>query len=388
MKKIFPGFSLLLLFACSTEQNPGPTPAPETNDILVSDDKAQIGDPEFDPYNQRICWQSITDHKLWVCGIDPATGKLAVANGQQTLIDDALVPLASTFNGGEWAFSRAGAAIVYSKLGAGNARYAAVATETGSTWAVNVLTSSPDRINPRATKNPTDNVAAFQYLTSPGSGTTKYKYLNAPGTELSIPDFKDAHWAEDEQVLTGILPNNQVGLFDPANPAAPVQLTATPGTVYSRPYMWRAPDQNNARMFFAKANGNEIHVFIETVPNSRVFSPFLQFRSPSANPGYSNIGSPEPVIYKGKSYISFMASSSPLETTGEPAEIWYAALNKVNPVYKMVSDAVVRTRTDPEPYPTASTLYIYYTEVDDSANPDGILDPTTILKLRRCDTGL
>jgi hypothetical protein len=45
-------------------------------------------------------------------------------------------------------------------------------------------------------------------------------------------------------------------------------------------------------------------------------------------------------------------------------------------------------RTDPETYATSTNLYIYYTEVNDSASPDNTLDPTTILTLRRCETGL
>ncbi|MDX2128355.1 MAG: hypothetical protein SFU91_04895, partial [Chloroherpetonaceae bacterium] len=81
-------------------------------------------------------------------------------------------------------------------------------------------------------------------------------------------------------------------------------------------------------------------------------------------------------------------SSSPLETSGEPAEIWIATVGIPIPTFKKVSDDVVRVRTDPEPYPTSTTLYIYYTEVDDAANPDKKLDPTTLLRLRRCETGL
>ncbi|WP_310391901.1 hypothetical protein [Hymenobacter sp.] len=397
MKNLHAAALLLLLCACGKEKEVTPTPnVPDSaTGILVSDARAQIGDPEFDPYTGRICWQSITDHKIWVCAIDPVTGKLAVANGQQTLVDGGdVVPLTATFNAGEWAFSRAGAAIVYTK-NSGGSRYVAVATETGAagtpgaTWALNTLMTTPNRFLPRATKNPNDNVAAFQCATSPGTSTTKYKFFDNPGTEFSIASFSDAHWADDEQVLTGILPNNQVGLFNPANPtAAPVQLTQTSGTTYSRPYMWRAPDQGNARMFFAKANGNEIQVFKETAPGSNAYAPFQQFRCPSTNPAYPNIGSPEPVIYKGKSYITFMASSSPLETTGGPAEIWLATVSSTAPAYKMVSDNSVRARTDPEPYPTAAGLYIYYTEVDDAATPDNVLDPTTILRVRRCETGL
>lgn len=359
------------------------------HDILVSSALAKIGDPEFDPVNKRICWQSIDDHKLWICNLDTNTWGLSVPDGKQTVLDAGLIPLAQTLNAGEWGFSENGAYIFYNKL-IGNVPYVAAAVENGTAWSLNTLTDAPNRFNPRATKNPGDAVAMVQYVTFPGTGTTKYKYANAPTTEYSIPNFKDAHWAEDEQILTGILPNNQVGLFNPASPGAPVQLTFTPSDTYSRPYMWRAPEYQGARMFFAKANGSEIRVFKESSPGSNTYTPFMQFSSPSSRPDYNNIGSPEPVIYQGKSYISFMASSSPLETSGAPAEIWIASVDSLTPLIRMVSDDVLRVRTDPEPFPTDSTLFIYYTEVNDSldASSYGVIDPTTLLKLRRCDTGI
>lgn len=386
MKILTTVFFIFFLIGCSDSNDPI-VPSNEITDIVVSDENAQLGDVEVDPFKQRISWQTIDDNKLWVCNIDPITGKLAVGNGKQTLIDD-IIPLSTSFNSGEWSFSKAGTAIVYGKVGAGGTKYVAIAKENTAGWTITTLDTSPDRFNPRATKNPNDDVAAVQYVTFPGTSTTKYKFFNDTNTEFSIANFSDAHWADDEQVLTGILPNGQVGLFDPANPATPIQITSNTSVVYSRPYMWRAPDQNNARMFFAKANGNEIQVFKESSANNNVYLLFSSFKSPSTNTAYINIGSPEPVVFKDKSYITFMTSLSPLETSGEPADIWYAYVGNSTPTFKKVSDDAVRVRTDPEPYPTASTLYIYYTEVDDSATPDKALDVTTILKLRRCETGL
>lgn len=372
--------------SCSNNQEPV---ALDTNveDILVSDDTAKLGDVEFDPYNKRICWQSIDDNKLWICSINPATGKLAVGSGKQTLIDQDIVPLTTSYNSGEWAFSQEGSAIVYNK-NIGGTFYIAIATEIGSLWTLNTSTTSPNRFNPRATKNINDAIAAVQYVTFPGTGNTKYKFNNNFGTELSINNFTDAHWAEDEQLLTGILPNKQVGLFNPLNPIAPIQITNNSANNYSRPYMWRAPEFGNARMFFTKVNGNKIEVYKETTTGSNNYVLYSQFNCPSTT--YKNIASPEPVIFKGKSYISFMAAESQLETSGKPAEIWIANVDTVNPVFIRVSDGSTKVRTDPEPYVDFENnqLYIYYTEVDDSITPDFLIDQTTILKLRRCRTNL
>jgi len=383
-------FSVFLFFSCNKDNDNAPSLVDSNftaKEILASSATAKLGDVEFDARNNRISWQTIDDHSLWVCKIDPVTGVLAVPDGKQTLIDASIAPLTTTYNSGEWAFSQAGTAIVYGKI-ISNKFYIAIAAESGNTWTLNTLTGNPNRFNPRATKNHNDAVAAMLYLPYPGTGTTYYKGLNNVNNEFTIANFKDAHWAEDEQLLTGILPNNQVGLFNPSSPAAPIQLTFNSGTTYSRPYMWRAPEYGNARMFFTKANGTQIQVFKETTQGSNQYTLFQTFTSPSANASFSYIASPEPFIYKGKSYISFMASPSALETSGLPAEIWFAGISATAPLFRKVSDDASKVRTDPETYATSTNLYIYYTEVNDSASPDNTLDPTTILTLRRCETGL
>lgn len=356
-------------------------------DILASSATAKLGDVEFDAINRRMSWQTVDDHSLWVCTIDPVTGVLSVPDGKQTLVDASIAPLTTTYNSAEWAFSKSGSSLVYSKI-VGGKFYVAVATETNNTWSSNTLTASPNRFIARATKNSNDAYAAVQYVTYPGSGITLYKTFDKLNTELSIANFSDPHWAEDEQLLTGILPNNQVGLFDPLKPMSPTPLTFDTGVNYSRPYMWRAPEYNNARMFFAKANGTEIRVFKESTPSSNEYTVFQTFKSPSATASFKYFASPEPFIYKGRSYISFMASASALETSGQPAEIWFARVSDTTPIFRRVSDKSVRVRTDPETYATERGLYIYYTEVNDAAKPDNKLDSSTILTLRHCETGL
>ncbi len=383
--------SIILFVGCSKDVSSSETPLVDNNftpvETLASSPNAKLGDVEFDSKNNRISWQTIDDNSLWVCKIDPSTGLLAVPDGKQTLIDNSIAPLTTTFNSAEWAFSQASTALVYGKI-ISNKFYVAIANETGNSWALNTFLGNPDRFNPRATKNANDATASFLYLTYPGSGTTLYKNLNNPSVENSIANFKDAHWANDEQIITGILSNNQVGLFNPASPSAPIQLTFNSGTTYSRPYMWRAPEFGNARMFFTKANGTQIQIYKETSIGSNQYTLFQTFNSPSTTTTFTYIASPEPFVYKGKSYISFMASPSPLETSGQPAEIWFASVSDTTPFYRKVSDGTTRVRTDPETYQTNTNLFIYYTEVNDSATPDNMLDPTTILTLRKCETGL
>src|SRR5512138_1578407 len=222
----------------------GPQPKAQNfviHDVLVSDPSARISDTEFDPFKKRMCWQTLDDNSLWICRLDTVTWALLVPDGKETLVDTALVPLCQTSNAAEWGFDQDGTFIVYNKL-YGRTRYIAIAAEVGSSWVLSILTDAPHRFNPHATQNPADSVAAIQYVRSNFTGSTKYKLLNAPGTELSISCFTDAHWAENEQLLTGILFNHQVGLYDPASPGIPIQLTSDLFITYSKPYMWRSPE--------------------------------------------------------------------------------------------------------------------------------------------------
>jgi len=359
------------------------------NDVLVSAPDTHIGDIELDPYHNRLCWQSTNDHKLWVCHLDTIDWALTDPYGMETLVDTALTPLNQTNNGGEWGFNQTNSLIVYNKLIknpistlSAKIRYVAIATETSSGWLVHTLIDAPHRINPHATRNQEDTVVAIHYIRSSYSINTKYKFLNDPCTEHAIICFTDAHWAENEQLLTGIIHDDQVGLFDPWNPGPPVQLTNDPVLIdYSLPFMWRAPEHMNARMFFARANGNEIRVFKETSPNTNNYTLYLSFQSPSSNPAYDKITSPEPIVYQGQSYITFMVSSSPYETSYLPSEIWIAKVDSLEPVYRMVSDTTVAIRTDPEPFPTTDMLLTYYTELIDPLNPEGTS------RIHKCETG-
>ena len=352
------------------------------HDVLVSSRSAKICDIEIDPFKKRLCFQSPDENKLWVCHLDTTTWSLTVPDGREILVDSLLTSIDVTSNSGEWGYDLNGTYIVYNKE-TDRKRYVAVAAENGSAWSLCTLTDAPHRMNPHASRNPADSFVAIHYVSTMLTNYTKYKYINNPAHEYWVHDFKDAHWGSDEQIITGILKgNHQVGLFDPSSPAIPVQLTFDYNKHYSRPFNWHAPEHQNARMLFAVANGEELQVFKEVTPNSNNYGLYMTFTSPSANPAYNKFGSPEPCVYNGQSYITFMASSSEFETANVPGEIWIAKIDSINPFYRMVSDTVAGIRTDPETLATSDSLLVYYTEVSERSGPE------RTYRLRKCDTGI
>jgi hypothetical protein len=375
MRKIIPICALLMLCGLKAQEQTF-----VIHDELVSSPDAHIIDTEFDPYHNRICWQS-DDDKLWVCRLDTTTWALTVPDGMETLIDTALVPIDESTNGGEWGYDQNGTFLAYNKQ-INKTRYVAIAAETGPTWSLCTLLDAPNRMNPHATRNPEDEVAAIHYMHNSSSYNTKFKFLDNLGAEHTIFWFKDAHWMDGEQILTGILCNGQVGLMEPGICMFPEQITFDTGTVYSLPYMWRAPEKGDLRMFFARANETEIRVFREIGAISGHYALYMSFQSPSSNPEYDKIASPEPIIYEGQSYISFMASSSPDENAHKPAEIWIAKIDSLQPLFRMVSDTSTSIRTDPEPFPSPDSLLVYYTEEINTQTPN------PLYRLKKCDTGI
>jgi len=352
-------------------------------DVLVSDSLSQISDTEFDPYGKRMCWQTTNDNSLWICHLDTITWGLVIPDGKEIQIDTGLTPLSSTSNAAEWGYDINGTYLVYNKSIL-KKKYIAIAAESSyGTWSNFTMLDAAHRINPHASQNPNDSVMAFHYISSIIDWKTKYKFIDHPDWERAVWGFIDAHWTQGEQMLTGIFSfTNQVGLFDPPERKCPMQLTFDYEDVYTKPFMWHAPEHNNARMFFAIANGNEMRVFKETNLKSDSFALYMSFPTPSSNPLFTRFASPEPVVYNGQSYALFMASSSQYETDCVPAEIWIAKLDSVNPVFTIVSDSSKSIRTDPESFPTNDQLLVYYTEVVDS------IAPYVVYRVHKCETGI
>ncbi len=351
-------------------------------DVLVSSPDATLCDIEIDPCQNRICWQSPEDNYLWICRLDTLTWSLTVPDGRETMVDSSLVPVEASANSAEWGYDHNGTYLVYGKE-INRVQYITVAFESGGTWMSSLLNDTPYRMNPHATQNPDDMSCGIHYISTLSSNFTKFKFLSNPAVERWIHNFIDAHWSRHEQIMTGVRTfNHQVAMFDPPHNLFPVQITHDAGIKYTRPYMWRAPEHQQARMFFAVADGVEVRVFKETEPFSNDYSLYMSFTSPSANPLYTKFGSPEPCVYDGQSYMTFMASTSECETSCFPGEIWIAKLDSAAPLFRMVSDTAIAIRTDPETLATTDSLLVYYTEVVETPeNP-------TIYRLKKCDTGI
>lgn len=397
MMTLHPVLKSLLLITCllvallgCTKSNSDNNPAPANGnftitDVAISTTTAQIIDPEFDYNGNRMCWQDLS-RNLWVCDVNPTTGEITPNTGRGTLIDTDLAPIDITWNGPEWAFSTTESQIVYTKAVSGVPTIWRARLVNG-TWVKENLATPGGRFNPRATKNKTDATPYVYYFSSQGQNQGVYiRPLTSGGSETNVPGTTDAHWVDGDNVSPSMTlirtSDKQVMLLDVATQSL-TQLTFDGGEK-QRPYMWRAPDFNNELLFFARVD-KSIRVYRKVGNNWTVIN---TLNSPAVSSGgndYSFIASPEPFVYQGKSYISFMASGSILETDGLPAQIWFMAVNPATPLSRRISDDRVVSRSDPEPYFTNSLAYIYYTDIVLNGSA---LNTASQLVLRRGNTGL
>lgn len=137
-------------------------------------------------------------------------------------------------------------------------------------------------------------------------------------------------------------------------------------------FMWRAPEFNNELVFFCLSDRTSLPIYRKIQGK---WTKINTIQSPS--PARPYLSSPEPFVYRGKSYIALMTKDS-LKSLEGTADIWIVGIEPNAPFYRQVSASTPMNRTDPEPFITGKGAFIYYTEVT----------PSKRMIIHRCTTGL
>ncbi|HEY9726875.1 MAG TPA: hypothetical protein V6D50_10550 [Chroococcales cyanobacterium] len=345
------------------------------NDQVVSDPDGSLIDQEFSPVGFLITWQD-NDNQLWIANVDRISGDFIPRSGKGKLVDTGLAPLQLTRNGPEWAYSKEGWQIVYTKL-VNNRPVLSRAQWTGSGWETNRLYNGRDRAAPNGSKNPRDNAPCIIYRKIKGNILqVAWRESDKPASELVLSNAVPlplGRWVAGEKAIVTAIDVGgklQCAKYD-IDTGRMTQLTFDAGQK-TDVFMWRAPEFNNEKVFFCLSDRTSLQIYRKI---QGTWTKINTIQSPSPTQPY--LSSPEPFVYKGKSYIALMTKDS-LNSLGGTADIWIVSIDPNVPFYRQVSASTPMNRKDPESFITSKGAFVYYTELTSSNRAI----------VHRCDTGL
>ncbi len=356
------------------------------NDTTISDSSVDLRDPEFDPVGNRMVWQD-GDGNLWIADVDPVTGDIAPTTGMGQMLDTDLASLVGTGNGPEWGYGQGEVIIAYTKRLSGKRFLGLARQDPAGQWIAGTLANNGDpgdRWRPLSTDPGTVDTARLAYIRAfDDSGERAVAWRNAidASTERTIfgAGTNGGQWAQGERAF--VSPSKVDGVFQlfwvDIDTEEVTQITDGPlETLNALP--WLAPEYDD-QLISAAMGTTQVGIFRRI---DGVWTLINTIRPPTTRPF---IGSPEPFVHNGKSYVTMIASQEigvgPLAffPTG-PSEVWIAGIDPDAPFYRRVDDGSDGPfRTEPEAYTTTNGPVIYYTLRDNE---------TGNALLNRADTGL
>ncbi|MBW4698765.1 MAG: hypothetical protein KME03_12880 [Aphanocapsa lilacina HA4352-LM1] len=371
-----------LLFSCTTLSWQPPTLAQVGEDVLVAEPQVGISDPEFDQAGGRFCWID-GEGNVWIGEVSRRTGRFSPRNGKGVLVDTGAVPPKLTRNGPEWAFSSAGAQVVYTKYDSEGRFALGRARFDGIAWLGEILPGSSNRYLPFGSPDAGDPEPRISYAYASENESivqvrNYWRKLDDPASEEILPGtLFPGHWVPG---LRAMLVNkldaqgtSQVYLYN-IDTKVYEQLTfdLLPKATST---MWQAPEFNGEYVFSTVVVESRIDIYRKL---DGVWQRSHSLKPPSAG---QYLLSPEVFVHNGKSYIS-MATSTVSGTSEEklitPSDIWLAGVDPAAPFYRQLSASGARVRLDPEVFVTDKGPYIYFTSI--------FVPGTT--SIYRVDTGL
>jgi hypothetical protein len=349
------------------------------NETQVSSE-ADLIDPEYDQKTFQFVWADSLGN-LWIGFLDSA-GMFQPPSGKGILVDpDAMnmIDLRVTANGPEWIQTDEGPKIVYTKFLSGRPhtpRYARLAlaqplTPGSGDWINELLSPRKARMAPYASKDAGDPAPRITYADS--NRRHYWAEINDPNKEELIPLIAPSPYGvrfvagTRAVVFTAESPIDQTLQVFKYNVDTKVteQLTFDDRGEKSTSsvWMWPAPEYDDEYVFFVLVNNkwsSELDIYRQ-MPAGEDSIPSWAMTHSIVAP-LSQIGSPEPFTFDGRSYV-FMQLT--VDQNQYPTSIWLAGIDPANPLLRKISDdSLFRWRTDPEVFITDEGPYIYYNRRD------------------------
>lgn len=347
------------------------------NEMQISPNRGLI-DFEVSQGRAKIVWTDPVGG-LWLGDIDRQTGAFEPNDGRGQQIADGSVHGMHEFlwNGPEWISTASGDQIMYSyylpnrRPTASATRMAIAAQDRSGNWVSRPLAPlNAPRMFDVSSHTEGDPNAQIMYFDP--DYNHYWRNVADAGSEvlLSFLPQEDKAWRFATGVRAMLYTQPVAGVPQVfrymLDTAASEQLTFDAGakdTGRTVPWMWPAPEFDNALVFSTVVDGNELRIYRQ-LPPSNAWTQIYSAKLPDG----TAVGSPEWFVYNGKSYL-FMAAF--VGANDFPTEIWVSNIDQAHPLLRRINDDTeFKARNDPEVFVTGDRgPLIYYNRYDPTLKP-------------------
>lgn len=340
-------------------------------DVEICPPSAQIRDPEFNIRDRTMAFTD-AEFRLKVAPIraNATLGRFGCA-GRVVDTNVNLSIANTTFrNGAEWARSQKGPELFYAKTNPDGRLQLARAWPNGSgAWLTELLAGGEDRQLPVASMDAADPQARIFYwqLNADQTTTTLWREADQPETEQAFPGFVGPgtggapRWIPGLRAISTVAPDAQ-GVLQAAIyfvDTGETRLLTSDAVDKDEVWLWQAPEFGNDWAMIAVVDGCCLRVYRQQAGDWLLVN---TINAPDLSSTTGRMYSPEPVVYKGRSYVAMQLSGG---LRFSPSDIWVVAVDPARPLARQVSapSTTPRIRNEPEWYHDRSGIYVFYSEV-------------------------
>ncbi|MBS0448566.1 MAG: hypothetical protein JSR59_21805 [Proteobacteria bacterium] len=357
------------------------------NDVEVCSAAYGVTDPEFDSESR---FMTFVNAQVQVrVALMNADGSIGTPGCVGVLVDQGAWgwPDSTGYQGPEWGRSANGLEIFYTRfLPDGKTPALAHAVANGKAWQASYLASGSRRSTIVASTDATAPEARIMYVarTMSGQDLPMWREAEEPASETLYPgsySFSTVtgsvpRWVANERAISMVEPDTsgvmQAVRFDIDTQTAQV-LTHDDGNK-AEVWIWSAPEFGGDRVMTTVVDGCCLRVYRQLGSRWVLVN---TIKVASLAPGLSAMYSPQPQVYKGRSYVVVEFGN---QLKDPASQIWLLAIDPSVPLARQLSDPQTQAvRTEPETLVTKQGFYVYYSQQVGADQPRS---------LRRVSTGL